>query len=95
MFIAQADSGSSGAFSLLLIILIFGGLFLFTNLRQRRRIRERDAFLETLSVGDEVRTFGGVVGRVESLDDEQVVITSEGTRLRLVKAAIAARVSDE
>lgn len=95
MFIAQAsDGGSSGAFSLLLIIVIFGGLFLFTSFRQRRRVRERDAFLETLAVGDEVRSFGGVVGRVEALDDEHVVISSEGTRLRLVRAAVAARVDE-
>lgn len=95
MFIAQAsDGGNSGAFSLLLIIVIFGGLFLFTSFRQRRRVRERDAFLETLAVGDEVRSFGGVVGRVEALDDEHVVISSEGTRLRLVRAAVAARVDE-
>lgn len=96
MFIAQAsDSSGSGAFSLLLIVVIFGGLFLFTSIRQRRRVRERDAFLETLTVGDEIRSFGGVVGRVESIDDAHVVITSEGTRLRLVRAAVAARVDAE
>lgn len=96
MIIAQAsDSSSNGAFSLLLIVVIFGGLFLFSSLRQRRRVRERDAFLETLTVGDEIRSYGGVVGTVESLDDIHVVISSEGTRLRLVRAAVAARVEPE
>ena len=96
MFIAQAsDGGSSGAFSLLLIVVIFGGLFLFTSVRQRRRVRDRDAFLETLAVGDEVRTYGGVIGNVEAIEDEHVLISSEGTRLRLVRAAIAARVGSE
>jgi len=96
MIIAQAsESSSNGAFSLLLIVVIFGGLFLFSSLRQRRRVRERDAFLETLTVGDEIRSYGGVVGTVESLDDIHVVISSEGTRLRLVRAAVAARVEPE
>lgn len=96
MLIAQTSSESSGgAFQFLLIIVIFGGLFLFMSLRQRRRLRERNQFLSTVAVGDEVRSFGGVVGRIESIDEEQVVLVSEGTRLRLVRAAIAARISNE
>jgi preprotein translocase YajC subunit len=96
MLIAQTSSDASGgAFQLLLIIVIFGGLFLFMSLRQRRRLRERNEFLSTVAVGEEVRTFGGVVGTIEWMDEEQVVLVSEGTRLRLVRAAIAARISTE
>lgn len=93
MLIAQSSS-DTGALNLLLIVVIFGGLFLFMSLRQRRRLRERNAFLETLVVGDQVRTYGGVVATVESLTDEEVVVLSEGTRLRLMRAAVAARIED-
>ena len=93
MFIAQSSGeAAGGAFNLLFILVIFGGLFLFMSLRQRRRVRERGDFLSTLAVGDIVRTYGGVLGTIEQLDDEEVVLTSEQTRLRLVKAAIAARI---
>jgi preprotein translocase subunit YajC len=96
MLIAQASNDAAGgAFNLVLIVVIFGGLFLFMSLRQRRRLRERNEFLGTLKVGDLVRSFGGVIGTVESLDEEQVVLVSEGTRLRVARAAIAARVTDE
>ena len=94
MLIAQSSS-DTGALNLVLIVVIFGGLLLFMSLRQRRRLRERNAFLETLVVGDQVRTFGGVVATVESLTDEEVVVLSEGTRLRLVRAAVAARIEDQ
>ncbi len=94
MLIAQSSGdASSGAINLILIIVVFGGLFLFMSLRQRRRLRERTEFLSTLAVGDEVRSYGGVIGTIEWLDEEQVVVVSEGTRLRLVRAAIAARIS--
>lgn len=96
MLIAQnSGEASSGALNLILIIVVFGALFLFMSFRQRRRLRGRTDFLGTLAVGDQVRSYGGVIGTVESLDDEQVVMVSEGTRLRLVRAAIAARVSSE
>jgi preprotein translocase subunit YajC len=96
MFIAQNSSeAASGAFNLLLVLVVFGGLFLFMSLRQRKRLRERNEFLATLEVGDEVRSYGGVLGTIESIDDEAAVVVTEGTRLRLVRAAIAARVSSE
>jgi len=96
MLIAQASNDAAGgAFQLFLIILVFGGLFLFMSLRQRKRLRDRNQFLGTLGVGDEIRSYGGVVGTVESLDEEFVVMVSEGTRLRLVRAAVAARITDQ
>ena len=96
MFIAQSSGeAASGAFNLLIIIVVFGGLFLFMSLRQRKRMRERNEFLATLEEGDEVRTYGGVLGTIESIDDDVAVVVSEGTRLRLVRGAIAARVNNE
>ena len=71
MLIAQS-SGEAGAFNLVLIVVIFGGLFLFMSLRQRKRLRERNAFLETLAVGDLVRTYGGVIATIESLTEDEV-----------------------
>ena len=96
MLIAQSSGDAAGgAFNLLFIVVIFGGLFLFMSLRQRRRVRERNAFLATLDLGDTVRTYGGVIGTIEEMADEEVVLVSEETRLRLVKAAIAARAGSE
>lgn len=90
MLIAQS-SGEAGAFNLVVIVVIFGGLILFMSLRQRKRLRERNAFLETLAVGDQVRTYGGVIGTIQSLTEDEVIVVTEGTRLRLVRAAIAGR----
>ncbi len=94
MFIAQSSSSGSGFTNLLVIVVIFGGLFMFMSYRQRKRGRERGKFLSTLKSGDEVRTYGGVVGEIVSIDDEYLVIVSENTRLRVVRAAIAARVEN-
>ena len=61
MLIAQTSSeASSGTFQFLLIIVIFGGLFLFMSLRQRRRLRERNELLATLlaMVNSHVENFG-------------------------------------
>lgn len=95
MFIAQSSSSASGFTNLILIAVIFGALFMFMSYRQRKRGRQRAEFLSTLQTGDEVRTYGGVVGKIDSIDDEFLVIVSENTRLRIVRAAIAARIEDQ
>lgn len=91
--VGQSSSNDGGsAFSLIVIVAIFGGLFLFMSYRQRRRMRDVDAFLETLAVGDEVRSAGGLLGKITTLGEDHVVLKSEGTTLRLAKRAIVARV---
>ena len=91
--IGQSSSSDGGSLvSLIVIIAIFGGLFLFMSYRQRRRLRDVDAFLETLVVGDAVRSAGGLIGTIKSLDEDYVVLRSEGTTLRLAKRAIVSRV---
>ena len=91
--IGQSSSSDGGSLvSLIVIIAIFGGLFLFMSYRQRRRLRDVDAFLETLAVGDAVRSAGGLIGTIKSLDGDDVVLRSEGTTLRLAKRAIVSRV---
>ena len=95
MFIAQSSSGDSGLINLIAIVAIFGGLFFFMSYRQRKRGRDRAEFLSTLKSGDEIRTYGGVVGEIDSIDDEFLVIVTENTRLRVVRSAIAARVDKQ
>lgn len=90
--VAQSSSSDGGsAVSLIVIVAIFGGLFLFMSFRQRRRMRDVEAFLGTLAVGDEVRSAGGVLGTIERLEEDHVVLLSETTTLRLAKRAIVAR----
>ena len=92
MFIAQSSSDGAGLTNFILIVALFGALFLFMSWRSRKRAREREAFLATITVGDRVRTYGGIIGKVQSLDDENAVIVSEGTKLRIVRSAIATRI---
>jgi preprotein translocase subunit YajC len=48
-----------------------------------------------LQLGDRVQTIGGIQGVVRALDDDAVVIEVEQGRLRVVRRAIANRVTDK
>lgn len=86
--IAQSDSGGAGV--LVVWLVIFGGLLAFMWYRQRTRATKRQEFLSTLDVGDQVRTIGGLLGRIEQLDDDVAVVrTADGVKLHFARGAIA------
>lgn len=87
--IAQGDSGSTLTAILPLILLV--GVFYFLLIRpQQRRARAQRELAQSLDVGDEVITIGGIFGTIMAMDDESVTVeVSPGTNLRFVKSAIA------
>jgi preprotein translocase subunit YajC len=93
--IAQSSSSDGSGASLLFLLIVFGGFFLFMSWRQRRRVRERKEFIGALAVGDTVRSIGGIIGVIKSLDEDEAVLDVEGTRLRFQRGAIAEKVTKE
>ena len=94
--VAQEASGSN-ALSFLLPLLILGGLFYFMlYLPRRRQSKKAEALLSAITVGDDVRTIGGIYGKVRSEDDDTYTIDiGGGNTLRISKRAVAERVGDD
>ncbi len=90
--LAQARGGGSGFTSLLLLVLM-GVFFYFLLIRpQQRRARQQRALIDSLDVGDEVMTIGGLYGTVRRLDDDRVTLeVAPGVDLQYAKSAIARR----
>jgi len=101
--LAQSSDGTSssgGSFlSLLFPLLLLGGVFYFLLLRPNRtRQRQQQSILESLKIGDEVMTAGGIFGSLKAIDEEDDTVTVEiapGTEVRMLRRAIAQRLVDE
>jgi preprotein translocase subunit YajC len=78
------------------IVALFALLWLFVLRPQRRRSTEQIQMQDTLRVGDEVITAGGIRGFVRQLDEEvlKVEIAPEVV-VRLDRRAVAALVQEE
>ena len=86
-------SGEFSTFIFLgLMILVF---WLFIIRPQRRRVKEQQERSDSLSVGQQVRTIGGIEGVVESVDESSVVLRVEDGRLRVTKRAIGSTIGGE
>ena len=86
--VAQQGGGNV---TFLISLALMVAIFYFLLIRpQQRRARQQRKLVDSLGVGDEVVTIGGMFGTIEAMDDESVTLdVGSGTRVRFVKQAIA------
>ena len=94
---AEGDGGGSNIIGFLLPLAILGGLFYFMLvLPQRRRAKKAEELRSSIAVGDDIRTIGGIFGRVKSEDEDSFTIDlGGGNTMRIAKQAVAERVGDD
>ena len=81
---------------LVFLVLMFVIFYFLLFRPQKRRADQHRSLISSLDVGDEVVTIGGLFGTVRRLDDEAVELeVAAGTTLRLLKSAVARKVTAE
>lgn len=85
---AQKGGGIWG--TIIMIGLLFVFLYFFMIRPQKKQERKDAEMRDSLSVGDEVTTIGGIIGKVISIKGETFVLetTREKTQIRFLKGAI-------
>ena len=80
-----------------LFILVLLALVWFMLIRpQRRRQHEAQRLLESIGVGKEIVTAGGLYGTVTAIEDDEVrVEIADGIEVRVAKRAVAGVVSED
>ena len=96
-FISNAyaqDPGAAAANPIMtfLPLLILFGIFYFMLIRpQMKRAKEQRAMIAALNRGDEVLTNGGVLGRIEEISEQFVMLEiADNVSIKLQKQAISA-----
>jgi preprotein translocase subunit YajC len=85
-------------FSLVIILLIIVGYWSLAVFPKQREYKKHIKYLNTIEVGDDVITFGGLIGTVTHFDDEIGVARlrlAEGFEIRILTAAINRRYDPE
>lgn len=96
MFLAEttestAKSGSSSLIMTLVMVAVLGAvMYFFMYLPQKKQDKKNNEMKNSLSVGDEVTTIGGIVGRVISIKDDSFVLetTKDRTKIRFLRSAL-------
>jgi preprotein translocase subunit YajC len=83
-----------GGYIFILVILVLVWFLLIRP--QRRRQVESQRLIDSLSVGKEIVTAGGLYGTITSLEDDEARIEiADGVEVRVAKRAIAGVLSED
>ncbi len=85
-------------FLLVIMVLLLGGYWSFFVFPRQREFNKRQQYVRSLSRGDEVVTFGGMIGEVVDVDGEAGVVhvqIADGLVVRFVAASIVSEYDPE
>ena len=82
---------SSPTFSLVLMVLLIALIYFMMIRPQRKKEKADREMREALRVGDEIITIGGIIGKVEKINEKTVIIstTAGKNKIEFLKSAIA------
>ena len=85
----EAAAAGCTAGSLLLMVIVYGGLFLLLYLilirPQNKKRKQEEEMRNSVAVGDEITTIGGICGRVVSVKDDDSYIIETGAEKNKIK----------
>ena len=92
----NGQAGQLASTLLVYAVVILGLYFVMVRPNQKRKKQEEE-MKKSLTIGDEVTTIGGIVGRVVRLreDSDTLVIETASEKIRIKKWAVASRNVEE
>lgn len=72
------------------IVVALGAMLFFSFRSQKKQEKQANEMRNNLSVGDEITTIGGIIGKIVSIKDETIVIETshDRTKIRFLKSAV-------
>ena len=89
-FLTEAAPGGTTWITMGLLLVVMIAMFFFTSRSNKKQEKEAQTMRDSLSVGDEITTIGGIIGKVVSIKDETLVLetTRDCTKIRILKSAV-------
>jgi len=89
------SSGSTNLLPILIIVVLFGVLYMTMIRPQRNRQRQAQQMQRTVEPGARIRTTAGMYGTVKSVEDQDVVVeVAPGVNIRMLRRAVMDVVPD-
>ena len=89
-----AATGTEGGGNFIVTIIMIAAMILFFYFfiirPQKKQEKEASNMRNSLQVGDEITTIGGIIGKIVSIKDETLVLetTKACTKIRILKSAV-------
>lgn len=98
LVLLQAQGQPSMMPTILMLVAMFAILYFFMIRPQQKKQKEIQKFRNSLTVGQDIVTIGGMHGTIKSVNDADNTVTIEvatGVKIKFAKAAIVPNYSDQ
>ena len=86
---SPAPTGGPGNMMLIVMVLMFVGMYFLTIAPQRKKEKEHKKMLSELQSGDEVLTAGGIYGVITNVKDDRFVVRiADGAKVEIAKGFV-------
>lgn len=90
-FLTGEGAGTTSPWITIGMLVVMGVFLYFFIIRpQKKQEKETNTMRNSLAVGDEITTIGGIIGRVVSIKEDTLVLETsrDGTKIRILKSAV-------
>ncbi len=87
---ATGSNTMSAITTVVMLVAMLAIFYFFMYRPQKKQEKETNDMRNGLTVGDEITTIGGIIGKIISIKDETILIETSGerTKIRLLKSAV-------
>ena len=81
-FLTEAAGGGTWiTMGLLLVVMV--AMFFFTSRSNKKQEKQAQSMRDSLQVGDEITTIGGIIGKIVSIKDDTITFETGEDRVRM------------
>ena len=85
---------SGGIMQIIIIGIMFAGMWFLLIAPQRRRQKQHQDMIDSLSVGEEILTIGGIFGIITNIKSDRITIKTAGNgKIEISRTAVQSRVN--
>ena len=90
-FMSEAAGGGGTWITMGLLLVVMVAMFFFTSRSNKKQEKQAQDMRDSLAVGDEITTIGGIIGKIVSIKEETLVLETshDRTRIRILKTAVS------
>ncbi|MGN0526227.1 MAG: preprotein translocase subunit YajC [Acutalibacteraceae bacterium] len=78
-----AASKSGGFTSLIMMVVLFAAMYFLMIRPQKKKQKEEQEMRDSIQIGDEITTIGGIMGRVVTVKDDCIVLETGADRVKM------------
>ena len=84
------NPGGNMTMTIIMLVAMVAIFYFFMYRPQKKQEKATAAMRDSLQVGDEITTIGGIIGKIVSIKEETVMIETgrDGTKIRILRSAI-------